>query len=520
MKTNRCSNPIATILFLFLVTGVSAHRNPLYENLPVGKYAVGFKIITLTDDTRVSKPEHNYLGEKNEGDRSRKITIHLWYPALNNSAKPKLSFEDYCYNDLLTSIDKYISVADRTAQVNRRRGAIEGWFGKTTDDLWKKLLATSMLATAEAAPLKEKFPLLIGMLRPLSTSVTNELMASNGYVVAMVFSTAFESFAIAALSQVPDMQFVINYLKKEGAADINKLGVFGFSGSGFVPVLFSNFDHRVKALADIESGIYMEGLFQGLAASNYYDPSKLRIPFLHIFSRDLSKQEKYIEEFEKKARFSKRYRLLLNQPALHHWDFATEGYTAALMLNNRGAEQVNIRQSFEISSVYLLNFFNAELRGDPRAMSFVNSKPALPEIRAALWDITTLDPIKAAPTKDELEHIIRTRGIREALAIVRNTLKNDSSSNIIQGFAMNDLGYTFLREHKFQDAIEVFKLNTEMHPDDANFFDSLAEGYELSGDKENMKKVSANVMDMLSKKATLTNDEKTLQEVAGKRLNK
>ena len=42
-----------------------------------------------------------------------------------------------------------------------------------------------MLAQADAEPEKEKFPLLIGMLRPLSTSVTNEMLASNGYVVAM-----------------------------------------------------------------------------------------------------------------------------------------------------------------------------------------------------------------------------------------------------------------------------------------------------------------------------------------------
>jgi len=47
----------------------------------------------------------------------------------------------------------------------------------------------------DAAPLKDKFPLLIGMLRPLSTIITNELLASNGYVVAMIKGDNTSSFA-------------------------------------------------------------------------------------------------------------------------------------------------------------------------------------------------------------------------------------------------------------------------------------------------------------------------------------
>ena len=154
-------------LALFRLANIFGQTNAVYENLPVGKYAVGFKIFTLTDDSRIVKPEYNYLGEKNEGDRRKKITVHLWYPAKANTGKRTLRFEDYCYNNLLTSTNEVIDKTQRDGQVNGRRRSVEGWFGKTTDDAWKKLLETSMLATAEAEPVKEKFPLLIGMLRPL-----------------------------------------------------------------------------------------------------------------------------------------------------------------------------------------------------------------------------------------------------------------------------------------------------------------------------------------------------------------
>ena len=61
---------------------------------------------------------------------------------------------------------------------------------------------------------------------------------------------------------------------------------------------------------------------------------------------------------------------------------------------------------------------------------------------------------------------------------------------------MNALGYRLLGEQKRAEAIEVFKLNVEACPDSANAFDSLAEGYLTSGNKEEAgKKLRAGVED-------------------------
>jgi hypothetical protein len=507
-----------TSICLLLVMDASSQANLIYENLPVGKYNVGFKIFTLTDYTRIITPEYNYLGEKNEGDRHAKITVHLWYPAKPNTGKKSLLYEDYVYNHLLKTTSEVIGNSKKEQQLNARRRSAENWFGKTTDDAWKNLIKTSMLARADAEPVKEKFPLLIGMLRSLSTSVSNEMLASNGYVVAMIEQGNFSSFALSTLEAIPDMRLVISWLEKNADIDIDKIGTFGFSGSGFSQVLFAMNEYRVKAVADIESGIYMDGLFQNFSSSNYYMPGKLRAPFLHIFSRDLSRQEKFINEFESKTKFARRYRLLLNQPGLHHWDFAVEGYTSAIFLNNRGEQKNNILQTFEIASLYLLNFFDAELKKDAKANAFLANKPVLKQIQDSLWSITVLNAVKPAPDKDEFEYLIRKKGIKQASVIVRNAIKVDTLSNVLEWYNLNELGYAFLGEKKYNEAIEVFKLNTEIHPGDANLFDSLAEGYELIGDKENMKRALLAVMDLLNKKAALSDSEKVLKENAEKRL--
>ena len=512
------SNRIIIAAF-FLVTFVNSfsQKNRIYEILPFGKYALGFKIFTITDESRIAKPAVNYLGEKNAGDRTEKITIHLWYPSASGTGTKDLKFSDYCFNEILKSSKELIDTANANLQVAGKRRAIENWFGKTSDADWKELLQTKMLARLNAEPSKEKFPLVIGMLRPLSTTLVNEVLASNGYVVAMLNHEGLNGFADAALIEIPNLQFTITWLQKH--ENINEqIGTFGFSGSGFTQVLFAMHDLRVQALADIESGIYMDGLYQGISASNYYNPSKLKVPFLHIFSHDLSLQEKYLSDFQTKTKFSDRYRLILNQPKLHHWDFAAEGYVSGIFLHNRGEAATNIERSFEITINYLLQFFNAEIKGSSESQKFLVKKFKSEKYAPTLWDIYHYDEKQPAPNRDEFEYIVNRLGIDSATNLTLSRLKDDSGTNILLWFQLNRLGYQYLDQRKTKEAIGVFKLNTQLHPDDPNLFDSLCEAYERSGDKENMKKFAAITKDMLTQKSTLTDAEKGLMDNAEKRL--
>ena len=78
---------IINALFPLISFQVASQTGEVYKNLPVGKFQVGFKIVTLTDSSRIVRPLHNYLGEKDLGDRYKKIRLHIWYPATQNSGK-------------------------------------------------------------------------------------------------------------------------------------------------------------------------------------------------------------------------------------------------------------------------------------------------------------------------------------------------------------------------------------------------------------------------------------------------
>jgi tetratricopeptide (TPR) repeat protein len=62
-------------------------------------------------------------------------------------------------------------------------------------------------------------------------------------------------------------------------------------------------------------------------------------------------------------------------------------------------------------------------------------------------------------------------------------LKSEAFTNALEA-DVNNLGYQFLGGGKVDDAIEVFKKNTELYPDSWNVWDSLAEGYMNKGEKQ------------------------------------
>ena len=80
--------------------------------------------------------------------------------------------------------------------------------------------------------------------------------------------------------------------------------------------------------------------------------------------------------------------------------------------------------------------------------------------------------------KEKLESSPRT-----AAADIKK-LRGEEGDLYFDEFSFNAIGYGLLGESRYPEAIEVFELNTELFPESANVYDSLAEAYMKSGDKK------------------------------------
>lgn len=87
---------------------------------------------------------------------------------------------------------------------------------------------------------------------------------------------------------------------------------------------------------------------------------------------------------------------------------------------------------------------------------------------------------------------LKINGSSNLASDVKNKIDKNPNDYSIDEASTNGLAYTFLRDNQTKTAIEVFKLNTELHPKSPNAFDSLAEGYfstkRFKLSKENYKK--------------------------------
>jgi tetratricopeptide (TPR) repeat protein len=72
----------------------------------------------------------------------------------------------------------------------------------------------------------------------------------------------------------------------------------------------------------------------------------------------------------------------------------------------------------------------------------------------------------------------------EAVAAYRRIQKEQPSNVAVSEQRLNTLGYELLRAKKLRESLAVFALNAELYPQSFNVYDSLADAYAESGEKE------------------------------------
>jgi hypothetical protein len=139
------------------------------------------------------------------------------------------------------------------------------------------------------------------------------------------------------------------------------------------------------------------------------------------------------------------------------------------------------------------NYASAHNIDTAQAMKWVNqSNTGFPNYNALA--------IKAGLIKKAGDSVAAAKILKDALP-----LANDGQ--------LNTYGYQLLAESKFTEAIEVFKLNTQRHPENPNTWDSLGEGYALAGDKKNAITSFKKALSMNPPAPVRANSEKYLKQL-------
>lgn len=96
--------------------------------------------------------------------------------------------------------------------------------------------------------------------------------------------------------------------------------------------------------------------------------------------------------------------------------------------------------------------------------------------------VVTYAYLKVADTFKTPGMYLKDKDYDKALEGYLKIKKQDSTSVFVDEREFNRLGYRFLRELDYDNAIAVFKMNVALYPNSDNVYDSLADAYLRSGD--------------------------------------
>lgn len=80
--------------------------------------------------------------------------------------------------------------------------------------------------------------------------------------------------------------------------------------------------------------------------------------------------------------------------------------------------------------------------------------------------------------------LLEDNKIVEAVKLYREIYKDNPSDPAISENRFNSLGYRYLGQKKYEQALAIFQLNVEFYPQSANCYDSLGEAFMQTGNRE------------------------------------
>ena len=121
-----------------------------------------------------------------------------------------------------------------------------------------------------------------------------------------------------------------------------------------------------------------------------------------------------------------------------------------------------------------------DAEADPRALdAYLRANDPLGEIGGAV-----------------LAEVASSRGSKALTGMLQNIQRTDPKSSLVREEAINELGYSFLGAKETDTAIAVFRLNTELYPKSGNSWDSLAEAYTSTGQKDLGRQLYAKALEV------------------------
>jgi tetratricopeptide (TPR) repeat protein len=474
---------VTVLLILFLTQTVFAFQKPeVWGALEPGQYAIGFKTLEKYDYSRSFQPKYDYFGKPLEGERARPIQISIWYPARESADAIAMTYGEYSF-----AYPEDESFFDVLSNLQNRE---IGYLNNATRDqgLVLNMMSMVMAGVRNASPAEGQFPLIV--YHPdlngsyCDNAVMCEFLASHGYVVMTTHSIGIsqllgEENPIDLEMMIRDKEFALAELRDAANIDHNKLAVFGLSHGGLAALLMRMHSTDVDAVVSLDGWFNFADHQEFTKRCTSFSIEKMSVPLLHIHGEMGGERNQAV--FNDLA-YSDRQELSF-------YEFSTQSFSHYVLFSILGNEDFAAmseeqRMGYKAVCDYVLNFYNAHLKGDESGLAFLSRSPSDNGYDPELFASSYMAGKDQPPTRNQFINIAQEKGGIFAYELYNKFMPMYHDLVLFDENTFNRIGYGFLQGGRTDEAVAIFKMNADAFPKSSNTWDSLAESLMAAGKRE------------------------------------
>ena len=460
----------------------------LWEGLAPGRHAVGYRSELLVDSSRTWRVTRSYTRPFSPDSLGRPIRLSVWYPARPAPGARRMQFGEYSRTTAPPAFADYMDA------LRRRDSVIVTLTVQPQEVAQLNSLEVNAVRDAPAAVGRLPVVLLVGGLNAETTTqaVLAEYLASNGYVVAAVPWTGLdENHPDATRDQegleamTRDLEFAWATLRAVGNVNPVRLAVVGHSLGGLVAPIDAMRNGDVSAAIGLDATYGFEGAASVLTRFYGYAPRRMTAAVLDL--RKAAGEQNTVLDLAALHGWYYADRSFVTLRHIRHSEFTTYSLISDAFheppippqFQTVGWTRERAARAYVTACRVVKDFVDAKLRSDSLAgmqrvvTDIAGSAGAVFSHENAVW------PPPSAP---ELVQIARARGMDAALAILQRYHHDAPGDVVLREGEMNNLGYHYLGERRFPDALTAFRLVVRAYPNSTNAYDSYGDGLLAAAD--------------------------------------